>query len=275
MIQIDIDPQEIGKIYPVEVGVVGDAKATLRRLLAHLEVASLPSSRSALRAETIEKRKRDWAEELKESQQDNGTPIHPARLLKEIAASAPENAIYVTDVGWNKNGAGQQLLATTPRSFVTSGGMATMGFAPGAAIGAKLAAPDRTVVCLVGDGGLMSVVGALTTAVELNVPVVWVLFNNFCFSTIRSVGRTYFNNTYGTEFMRPDGTPYNPDFMLLAKSFGIESALVEKPGDLRAALSTAFGSNVPYLVEVRTRADVPMPRTGYWDIADFLRVGNE
>ena len=99
--------------------------------------------------------------------------------------------------------------------------------------------------------------------------------NNFCFSTIRSVGDTYFHNTYGTEFTRPDGTPYNPDFLLLAKSFGIESALVEDPSELAAALRTAIAADVPYLLEVRTRADVPMPRTGYWDIADFLRLGNE
>jgi len=275
LIQIDIDPPEIGKIYPVEVGIVGDAKATLRRLLSHLEAVSVPSSQSAARLGVIDTRKRKWVEELKQSQEDNGTPIHPARLLKEIAATAPDNAIFVTDVGWNKNGAGQQLLAERARSFITSGGMATMGFAPGAAIGAKLAAPENTVICLVGDGGLISVVGALTTAVELNVPVVWVLFNNFCFSTIRSVGSTYFKNTYGTEFTRPDGTPYNPDFMLLAKSFGIESALVEHPDDLRGALCTAFKANVPYLLEVRTRGDVPMPRTGHWDIADFLRLGNE
>ena len=102
-----------------------------------------------------------------------------------------------------------------------------MGFGPAAAIGAKIGAPDRKVVCLVGDGGFLSVVGALTTAVELGVPVLWVLFNNFCFSTIRTVGVTYFKNSYGTEFTKPDGTPYNPDFPLLAKAFGIESALVE------------------------------------------------
>jgi acetolactate synthase-1/2/3 large subunit len=102
-----------------------------------------------------------------------------------------------------------------------------------------------------------------------------VLFNNFCFSTIRTVGTTYFKNTYGTEFTRPDGTPYNPDFMLLAKAFGIESALVEEPRHLAAALNTALAAAVPYLLEVRTRGDVPMPRTGYWDIADFLRVGND
>jgi len=273
LIQIDIDPQEIGKIYPVEVGIVGDAKATLRELVRHLR--AMKPQKSESRAALIAKRKREWADELKESQRDAGKPIHPARLLNELAKAAPANAIFVTDVGWNKNGAGQQLVATQPRSFLTSGGMATMGFAPAAAIGAKLAAPERTVFGLVGDGGLMSVVGALTTAVELNVPVVWVLFNNFCFSTIRSVGSAYFGNTYGTEFTRPDGTPYNPDFVMMAKSFGIASTLVEEPDDLPGAIRAAVAANTPFLLEVRTRGDVPMPRTGYWDIADFLRLGND
>ena len=273
LIQIDIDPQEIGKIYPVEVGIVGDAKATLRELVRH--VRAMKPAKQESRAAVIAKRKRDWADELKESQRDGGKPIHPARLLNELAKAAPRDAIFVTDVGWNKNGAGQQLVATQPRTFLTSGGMATMGFAPAAAIGAKLGAPDRTVFGLVGDGGLMSVVGALTTAVELNVPVVWVLFNNFCFSTIRSVGTTYFGNTYGTEFTKPDGTPYNPDFVMMAKSFGIESTLVEEPDDLPEAIRKAVAANAPFLLEVRTRGDVPMPRTGYWDIADFLRLGND
>jgi acetolactate synthase-1/2/3 large subunit len=150
-----------------------------------------------------------------------------------------------------------------------------MGFAPAAAIGAKIGAPDRKVVCLVGDGGLMSVVGALTTSVELGIPVLWVLFNNFCFSTIRTVGESYFQNSYGTEFRKPDGTPYNPDFPLLAKAFGIESAMVEEPEELQAALASAYACERPYLLEVRTRGDVPMPRTGHWDIADFLVTGND
>ena len=105
------------------------------------------------------------------------------------------------------------LLAT----FITSGGMATMGFSPGAAIGAQLGAPDKKVVCLVGDGGLLSALGALVTTVELNTPVLFMLFNNYRYSTIRTVGSTYFKNTYGTEFTTPDGAPYNPDFPLLAK----------------------------------------------------------
>jgi acetolactate synthase-1/2/3 large subunit len=275
LIQIDIDPEEIGKIYPVDVGIVGDAKATLAELVAKLRALPRNSERALVRNETLAKRKHEWQLELRQSQHDSGIPIHPARLLMELKKHAPDDAIFVTDVGWNKNGAGQQLQTNRPRSFITSGGMATMGFSPAAAIGARLGAPDRKVVALVGDGGLLSVVGALTTAVELDVPVLWVLFNNFCFSTIRSVGSTYFGSTYATEFARSDGTPYNPDFMLLAKSFGIESALIEDPRDLGKGLQQAMAVDAPFLLEVRTRGDVPMPRTGYWDIADFLEGGNE
>jgi acetolactate synthase-1/2/3 large subunit len=153
--------------------------------------------------------------------------------------------------------------------------MATMGFSPGAAVGAKIGAPDKKVVCLVGDGGLMSALGALATSVELNAPVLFLLFNNYCYSTIRTVGTTYFKSSYGTEFTTPDGEPYNPDFPLLAKAFGIESDLVIEPSDLASAIKKALDSAKPYLLEVRTRGDVPMPRTGFWDIANFLRLGND
>jgi acetolactate synthase-1/2/3 large subunit len=273
LIQIDIQPQEIGKSYPAEIGLVGDAKLTLAAIADGLRKGGIKPD--AERAKLIATRKQEWAEEVGKTQAEDGKPIHPARLLAEIIKAAPEDTIYVTDVGWNKNGAGQQLQVARPNSFLTSGGMATMGFSPAAAIGAKIGAPDRKVVGMVGDGGLLSVVGALTTAVELGIPVLWILFNNFCFSTIRTVGDTYFHNTYGTEFTTPDGKPYNPDFMLLAKSFGIESGLVIEPDELAAGLKTAFAAKGPYLLEVRTRGDVPMPRTGYWDIADFLRLGND
>lgn len=284
LVQIDIDPAEIGKSYPVDVGIVGDAKATLRALIGALGGQAGAASGVAPRAAAavrdqlgeVARRKLDWLAELQASQHDAGLPIHPARLLREISEAAPADAIFVTDVGWNKNGAGQQLRVTRPRSFITSGGMATMGFSPAAAVGARMGAPERPVIGLVGDGGLMSVVGALATAVELNVPVLWVLFNNFCFSTIRVVGSTYFGNAQGTEFTRPDGQAYNPDFMLLAQSFGIESRLVTQPDELGTALreSLALARTRPFLLEVRTRGDLPMPRTGYWDIADFLQGGN-
>ena len=273
LIQIDIDPHEIGKIYPIDVGIVGDAQATLAELREALGARQVKPS--AAHARTVAAAKAEWAKELAREQRNSGTPIHPARLLNEISRVASPDTIFVTDVGWNKNGAGQQLVARQPQRFITSGGMATMGFAPAAAIGAKIGAPDKPVMCLVGDGGFLSVVGALTTSVELGIPVVWVLFNNFCFSTIRTVGTTYFNNAYGTEFTTPDGRPYNPDFVQLAQAFGIAAARVQAPDDLPAALTRALSAGVPYLLDVWTRGDVPMPRTGHWDIAEFLVHGND
>jgi acetolactate synthase-1/2/3 large subunit len=275
LVQIDIDPQEIGKIYPVEVGIVGDAKATLKALLDRLREHAPSTADIDVRIRDLDKRRTSWREELTQGQADNGVPIHPARLLAEISKVAPDDTVFVTDVGWNKNGAGQQLFTLKPQTFITSGGLATMGFAPAAAIGAKIGVPDRKVVALVGDGGFLSVAGALTTAVELGIPVLWIVFNNFCFSTIRTVGVTYFKNSYGTEFTTPDGAPYNPDFPMLAQAFGVKAARVDAPDDLPKALETAFASNEPYLLEVRTRGDVPMPRTGYWDIADFLAHGTD
>lgn len=274
LIQVDISPDEIGKIYPVEVGIVGDAQATLRAIKETLVDSPAITIRGD-RVAALQKQRDAWQKELAKDQRNDGVPIHPARLLSEISRVAPEDAVFVTDVGWNKNGAGQQLVTRHPQTFITSGGMATMGYAPAAAIGAKIGLPERKVVALVGDGGFLSVAGSLTTAVELGIPVLWIIFNNFCFSTIRTVGVTYFKNSYGTEFTTPDGKQYNPDFMLLAKSFGLKSALVEQPADLEKALATAFAADEPYLLEVRTRGDVPMPRTGYWDIADFLAHGND
>ena len=275
LVQIDICPDEIGKIYPVEVGIVGDAKATLGALDATLKSLSPSLSVSGSRSAELTRQRDEWQGMLAATQADDGVPIHPARLLSEISRAAPPDTVFVTDVGWNKNGAGQQLVARQPQTFITSGGMATMGFAPAAAIGAKLGVPGRPVAALVGDGGFLSVGGAITTAVELGVPVLWIVFNNFCFSTIRTVGTTYFNNAYGTEFRTPDGKPYNPDFVLLAKSFGLKASRVQQPDDLASALAEAFASDEPYLLDVYTRADVPMPRTGYWDIADFLAHGND
>lgn len=275
LIQIDISPDEIGKIYPVEVGIVGDAQATLQALAEQLRTTSASATTREAKASDLDRQRNAWRQELAPSQEDDGVPIHPARLLAEISKVAPDDTVFVTDVGWNKNGAGQQLVAKQPRTFITSGGMATMGYAPAAAIGAKLGLPNRKVVALVGDGGFLSVTGAMTTAVELGIPVLWIVFNNFCFSTIRTVGVTYFDNAYGTEFTTPDGKQYNPDFLLLAKSFGINSARVDLPADLSRLLKDAFAADEPYLLEVRTRGDVAMPRTGFWDISDFLAHGND
>ena len=116
----------------------------------------------------------------------------------------------------------------------------------------------------------------MTTAVELGIPVVWVIFNNFCFSTIRTVGTTYFNNSYGTEFR--DAGRRTVQSRLPAVREGVRDRRRREsrsPTICRPRSRRRSPPNVPYLLEVRTRADVPMPRTGHWDIAEFLATGND
>lgn len=125
---------------------------------------------------------------------------------------------------------------------------------------------------MVGDGGFLSVLGALATAVELNVPVLWLLFNNYCFSTIRTVGSTYFKNTYGTEFTRPDDTETLHAAGAILRN---QECPGHRTGGSRSRADRGDRGQRAGPLEVRTRGDVPMPRTGHWDIANFLAGGND
>ena len=125
-------------------------------------------------------------------------PMMPERILAEVRAQLPRDAIITTDVGWNKNGVGQQFPVYTPGSVLTPGGFATMGFGPPAAIGAKFAAPDRVVVSLVGDGGFGQNPAALATAVEHGLAIVWLVMNNNAFGTIAGLQKAAYGLTHGT-----------------------------------------------------------------------------
>src|SRR5690606_12208771 len=111
--------------------------------------------------------------------EDNRFPMTPQRILKDVREVFPEDGLIFTDVGWNKNGVGQQFEVTKPNNIFHPGGLATMGFGPAAVLGAKLAAPDKKVISLVGDGGFGTNPSVLATAVEQNIPVVWVVMNNY------------------------------------------------------------------------------------------------
>jgi acetolactate synthase-1/2/3 large subunit len=120
----------------------------------------------------------------REFMKSDAYPMRPERILADVREVLPKDAIITTDVGWNKNGVGQQFPVYTPGTVFTPGGFATMGFGAPAAIGAKLGLPDRTVVALVGDGGFGQNPALLATAFEENIAVVWVIMNNFAFGTI-------------------------------------------------------------------------------------------
>jgi acetolactate synthase-1/2/3 large subunit len=273
LIHVDIDPQEIGKVFPVEVGIVGDAKAVLQSML---ECAESSFSRKDWSGDPlvsrIAKGKEAWFKEIRKHQTSDAVPIRPERILKEVRDALPRDGIIVTDVGWNKNGVGQQFPIYLPRTHLPPGGFATMGYGPAAVIGAKIAAPDKVVIALVGDGAFGSVSPAVATAVENDLGVIWVVMDNYGYGVITGLQKKAFGRAAGTEFrMAKDGEKYNPDFAMLAKAYGAEGYRVEDPKDLKPTLEKAVASGKPTVLDVVMDPNVFVPTTGYWDITDIFQ----
>jgi acetolactate synthase-1/2/3 large subunit len=156
--------------------------------------------------------------------------------------------------------------ARAPQTMLNSWGFSGMGFGPASALGAKLAAPDRPVISVCGDGGFTMVPHVLCTAVEYNIPVVWVVWNNFSWGAIRDIQYGLFNGReIGTAFYAgKNGEPYNPDFAMWAKAAGVDALTVSRSEDFAGALETAVKANRPFLIDVHVDADVRPPATGAW-----------
>lgn len=273
LIHIDIDPEEIGKNYPTEVGIIGDAKSVLEDLLA--AVAARQSKRAlndAPRTASLVKEKQAWWEALRNVPGLDNKPIHPGRILAEVRAALPEDGIVVTDVGWNKNGLAQQFPIMRPQTHFPPGGFATMGFGPAAVIGAKVGAPDKVVMTLIGDGAMSSVTGVLATAREQNTKAIWLVMNNYAFGTIYGLQQHAFKRDIGTRFVDVrTGEGCGPNFAEVAKGFGVASRRVEKPEDLRPALQEALAHDGPFLLDVVMDKNIAVPTDGYWDILDIYQ----
>ena len=269
VIHIDIEPQEIGRNYPTEIGVVADARAALR-VLTRVAKEMYPDGldRSEKKAEIAEFRMAFKASN-QEMQTSSAFPMMPERILADTRTALPEDAIITTDVGWNKNGVGQQFDILTPGSILTPGGFATMGFGPPGAIGAKLAAPDRVVLSLVGDGGFGQNPSMLTTAVELNLGIVWLVMNNNAFGTIAGLQKAHYGLTYGTTFPgSPDAPTNGPGYAEIARAYGAEGIRISSADELLPALQAAIASGRPTVLDV-PMINNPTPTTGHWNILDI------
>ena len=269
IIHIDIEPSEIGRNYPTEIGVVADAKAALT-VLNRVARQKFPKGRAS---NPMAGKIRDFRESFAASNADNATsnafPMMPERILADVRKALPVDGILTTDVGWNKNGVGQQFDILTPGSILTPGGFATMGFGPPAAIGAKLAAPNRTVLSLVGDGGFGQNPAMLATAVELGLSIVWLVMNNNAFGTIAGLQKAHYGLTYGTTFPGEAGAPANgPDYALIAQAYGATGMRIESANALLPALEAAFAMNGPVVLDV-AMINNPTPTTGHWNILDI------
>ena len=269
VIQIDIEPQEIGRNYPVEIGVIADARAAigvLKRVARQMVPDGVPCN--GLK-DSIAEFHDGYRERNREMAASDAYPMMPERILAETRRALPENAIITTDVGWNKNGVGQQFDILEPGSILTPGGFATMGFGPPAAIGAKLAAPDRVVISLVGDGGFGQNPSMLATAVEMNLGIVWLVMNNNAFGTIAGLQMAHFGLTYGTTFPGEAGSPaIRPDYTGIARAYGAEGIRISSADELYPALLEAIASGKPTVLDV-PMINNPTPTTGHWNILDI------
>lgn len=263
VIHVDIEPQEIGRNYPTEIGVVADAKSALRVLIrVAKEMYPDGFDRFEMKAKIADFREAFNASNA-EMQASDTFLMKPERILAETRNALPDDAITTTDVGWNKNGVGQQFDILTP------GGFATMGFGPPATIGAKLAAPERVVVSLVGDGGFGQNPSMLATAVELNLATVWIVMNNNAFGTIAGLQKAHYGLPYGTTFPGTAAEPTNgPNYADIARAYGAVGVHINAADELLPALQAAIASGKPTVLDV-PMINNPTPTTGHWNILDI------
>ncbi len=269
LIHIDIEPQEIGRNYPVEIGAVADLKAALK-VLTRVAKEMLPNglSRDQLRKDIAAFRTKFAASNL-EMQQSNAFPMMPERILADLRAVMPRDAYLTSDVGWNKNGVAQQFDIYTPGTALIPGGFATMGFGPPAAIGAKIAAPDRVVISLVGDGGFGQNPAVLATASEMNLPVIWIVMNNNAYGTIAGLQKAHYDLNYGTLFPKASSPmEQTPDYAVIAQAYGCDGVRVASAAEFKPALEAAILSGRPTVIDV-AMINNPTPTSGHWNILDI------
>ena len=269
LIHIDIDPAEIGRNFPTELGIVADAKNALGIIASVAKEISRPK-RPGLREKIASGRTEfssNWADQWSSDQY----PLRPERILSEVRKALPEDGFLVTDVGWNKNGVAQQFPFTVPGTFITPSGLATMGFGPAAALGVKIAQPDRAVLALVGDGAFSNQMSVVATAMEAEIPVVWVVMDNAAFGTIAGLEKSHYGWSFGNLF-EVEGKEYRVAYADVAKACGAQGHYIRKAEELGPALREALASGVPTVVHAPME-NVPTPTPGYWNINDIYRKG--
>ena len=270
LLQIDIDPAEIGRNYPVEIGAVADVGDAVRAIAAAVQAARPEALvREGLRA-TIANARRTVFDTAREDGRSDDFPLRPQRILADLRDALPDDAVLVTDVGWNKNGVAQCYELPEGGRFITPGGASTMGFGPAAAVGVQLAQRDRVVVALIGDGGMSAQLPAVPMAVEQGLPVIFVVMNNRAHGTIADLQTASFGRSYGCEFTDAEGQPYSPDFAALGRSCGAEGHTVAAPADLAKALAEAIARRRPAVIDV-PMVNEPVPTPGHWNIKDIYR----
>lgn len=271
LIHVDIDPQEIGRNYPPELGIHADAKTFLSQLLNEIGERSADARRR--NGEWVSETSAwvdQWDEAIAARQRDESVPIRPDRVVAELDASLPEDAIVLADVGVHHNWLLQQMRVPPRGRFLQAWGFASMGFGVAGALGAKYAAPDRPVLAVCGDGGFVMHASAVATAVMNDLPVVWLVWNNAGYGAIYGQQRGFFGaeRELATRFWTKEtNEPYTPDMSAMARAMGAEGLSVDKPSQVSEAVAEALSSGRPTVIDVTVDEYASAaPSTGAWDL---------
>jgi acetolactate synthase-1/2/3 large subunit len=276
LIQVDVDPAELGRNYPVALGVTANPKDVLSQLSAAIRQHGVVEG-GAIRA-TVPRRRwladvAAWAQEWERltgpNRSSDATPLRPERVLADLRAVLPAEGILLSDVGAHHNWIVQEWEPGGPGTLLQSWGFASMCFGMAGALGARLAAPDKPVVAVVGDGGFLMLPSVVATAVEYGLPAVWLVWNNGGYISIRDQQRGYFGagRELATSFrLAATGESYTADYAAMARSMGAQGLQVETPGDLGSALKTALDSGLPTVIDVPVEADAGQPSAATWQL---------
>ena len=249
VIHIDIDPAEIGKIREANVPIVGDAQGILGGIVAQLEKSG---------AEPVDA---EWVETVNEWRErwpyyDDQFNDYPNQIVPEVALDElsrqldPDNSIVTTEVGQHQMWAHQHIAREHARSFLSSGGLGTMGFGFPAAIGAKFGCPDKQVVCVAGDGSFQMNSQEMATAAINNAAVKVFLLDNRALGMVHQWQKLFYHERYSSTILDPV-----PDFVKLADAYGWEGERIEKPEDVAPAIARMLASEKPYLLDVAISPD--------------------
>jgi len=240
LIQVDIDPIKLGK-HPFKIALLGNCTLILPRLYGKLATKTDLTS-----YHEMTEMKQKWYAQLDKEADPHAVPLRPPYIMKVLSETLPEDAVITIDVGENGWWFGRNFMMKKQR-FAMSGYLATMGFGLPGAFAAKLAYPEKTVICITGDGGFSMTMGDFVTAVKYELPIIVVVLNNKKLAMIEREQRMEQFPPFGVDLL-------NPDFAAFANACGGTGIKVLKPGELKTAVEQALKMNTQVLLDVDTDA---------------------
>jgi acetolactate synthase-1/2/3 large subunit len=247
VVHVDIDPAEISKNVPVDIPIVGDAKRVLTDLLTQLKKHELSPERHLPWMRRVADWKKAHPMLVNQEQEGEIMPEYVVRMISEITRG---EAIICTEVGQNQMWAAQYSRIRHPRHFISSGGLGTMGFGFPAAIGAKVARPDRTVIDIAGDGSFQMNIQELGTAMNYRIPVKVCILNNQYLGMVRQWQDLFWEKRYSATCIA-----CQPDFVKLAEAYGAQGFRATRPSEVEEVLRIALASDEPAIIDFRIKRE--------------------